>query len=852
MTHVADLVAAGTAALDAGRWDDARKAFEASLVEGETAHGHLGLARALWWRGDNQNSVDHCTAAYSLFRRAGDVAGAVECALWLAITYKANFANFAAANGWIARAERLLEPIETGPPHAWAWVTRAYRMTDLDGAATLTQQALDLARVVGDVDLELIATSQLGLILVGQGDTAEGFALIDEAMAAALGGEPSDLVTVVYTCCDMLNACELVNDAERAAQWCQVADQFVERYGCPFLYAECRIYYGSVLTATGRWSEAEQQLDVGVQNTAGACPGLHRKALTRLANLRIRQGRLEEADQLLDEVGVSADAESDVTLSAAALSLARGDGPGARRLLEHRWRSMERHRAHLVVALDLLVDAHLAIGDVDAAATSATHLADVAAPGDSRLGAVAVAAAGRVAGGPRRRADGGRPPRGGGRPAGRPRTCRSRRRGRSSSSVASSPAVSRTWRSAMRGGRWPASSNSGRRSTPTVWPPSCARWECRREPDPKGVGALTTREQEVLALIARGLSNPEIAERLYVSRKTAAHHVSRILSKLNLRNRAAAAAFATGAGALDCSTRGLIVGRRSPNGSIARCATIRARSHARYMTTPTGPVESFQLPIEAAELYESAFVPAFFAQWAPILCEVAGVAPPRSVLDVACGTGIVARTAAELLGPDGTVVGVDINEAMLAVAGRVRPDIDWRQGDATMLPFADESFDTVLCQMAMMFFADRRAAVSEMARVATSDGTVAVVVPAALETQAAFRPFVELATRVAGPEAKSLLTTYFVCGDLGELTALFEDAGLRVTVRRSVTGTYGAPSVDAAVTTEVESTPLIDRISEATYRRLRDEAVAVLAPFTEPDGRLVAPFECLVVAASRR
>jgi ubiquinone/menaquinone biosynthesis C-methylase UbiE len=270
------------------------------------------------------------------------------------------------------------------------------------------------------------------------------------------------------------------------------------------------------------------------------------------------------------------------------------------------------------------------------------------------------------------------------------------------------------------------------------------------------------------------------------------------------------------------------------------------------MTTPTGPVESFQLPIEAAELYESAFVPAFFAQWAPILCEVAGVAPPRSVLDVACGTGIVARTAAELLGPDSTVVGVDINEAMLTVAGRVRPDIDWRQGDATMLPFADESFDTVLCQMAMMFFADRQAAVSEMARVATSDGTVAVVVPAALETQAAFRPFVELATRVAGPEAKSLLTTYFVCGDLDELTALFEDAGLRVTVRRSITGTYGAPSVDAAVSTEVESTPLIDRISEATYRRLRDEAVAVLAPFTEPDGRLVAPFECLVVAASRR
>lgn len=79
-----------------------------------------------------------------------------------------------------------------------------------------------------------------------------GFALIDEAMAAALAGERSTLDTVVYTCCDMLNACELASDVERAAQWRKVADDFVERYGCPFLYAECRIFYGSILAAKGR------------------------------------------------------------------------------------------------------------------------------------------------------------------------------------------------------------------------------------------------------------------------------------------------------------------------------------------------------------------------------------------------------------------------------------------------------------------------------------------------------------------------------------------------------------------------------------------------------------------------
>ena len=102
------------------------------------------------------------------------------------------------------------------------------------------------------------------------------------------------------------------------------------------------------------------------------------------------------------------------------------------------------------------------------------------------------------------------------------------------------------------------------------------------------------------------------------------------------------------------------------------------------------------------------------------------------------------------------------------------------------LPFADGTFDTVLCQMALMFFVDRPAALREMARVATDDGTVAVIVPGALEAQAAFKPFVELGARIAGPEAMSLLTTYFVCGDLGELTALFASAGLRVTVSRKV------------------------------------------------------------------
>jgi ubiquinone/menaquinone biosynthesis C-methylase UbiE len=264
--------------------------------------------------------------------------------------------------------------------------------------------------------------------------------------------------------------------------------------------------------------------------------------------------------------------------------------------------------------------------------------------------------------------------------------------------------------------------------------------------------------------------------------------------------------------------------------------------------TSTEPSEQFQIPIDAAELYESAFVPGFFAQWSPTLCEIAGVSTGNTVLDVACGTGIAARTAADLVGANGHVVGADLNPSMLTVAARVRPDIEWRQADAVALPFDDQQFDVVLCQMALMFMPDRESAVREMSRVVKAGGRIAVVVPGALAEQPAFEPFVELAARLCGPDAVSLLTTYFVCGDMAELELLFESAGLRVTDTRTVIGTYAAPSVDAAVTTEVESTPLVERISEATYQELRAGTRELWQGYVTPDGALAAPFGCHFIA----
>jgi ATP/maltotriose-dependent transcriptional regulator MalT len=531
-------------ALAEGRWAEARAAFEAALAGEETAEECFGLAMALWWLGENHACVEQCGRAYTLFRESGDAQRAAQSAVWLAITYKANFANYAAANGWINRAERLLEPFAPGPLHGWVWVARAYRLTDLDAAEELTERAAEIARAAGDVDLELVAMAQLGLIRVGKGHIEAGFGMIDEAMAASLAGERSTLDTVVYACCDMLHACELASDVERAAQWCQVADDFVARYGCPFLYAECRIYYGSVLTATGRWEEADRELRAGVRITAGASPGLHRRALARLAGLRVRQGRLEDAEQLLANARAGVEAEAEASVLTAALSLARGDAPGAGRLLEERLRHLEDHRWHLAGALDLLVDAYITAGRIEAATGAVERLEATADAARSRhLDALAAGARGRLL------------------------LANGELRG-----VAQLETALQVWSSLglpLESARTrfalaralvtdePDTAIDHARRALTAFEDLGAAIDADRAASflralgivprtgLKRAGVLTMRERDVLRLLGAGLSNPEIAERLHVSRKTASHHVSNILSKLGLRNRAEAAAHAT-------------------------------------------------------------------------------------------------------------------------------------------------------------------------------------------------------------------------------------------------------------------------------------------------------------------
>jgi SAM-dependent methyltransferase len=275
------------------------------------------------------------------------------------------------------------------------------------------------------------------------------------------------------------------------------------------------------------------------------------------------------------------------------------------------------------------------------------------------------------------------------------------------------------------------------------------------------------------------------------------------------------------------------------------------RPAATTLRGMSNQTETFKIPLEAAEAYEERFVPALFAEWAPLLVEAVDVVPGRRVLDVACGTGIVARTVAERHDSDATIVGVDINEAMLTVARRVRPEITWRQGDVGALPFEDESFDVVLCQFALMFFPDREGAVGEMARLTATDGVVGLSVPAALAAQPAYGPLVEMAAVHAGPEAVSLLSTYWSCGELEYLHGLLATAGLTVTDTRTLSSTAHYPSIAAFLATEIEATPLGERLTAEVYDEIRAGAEEVLSGYLTEAGGVDVPLTGHVVVGRK-
>jgi ubiquinone/menaquinone biosynthesis C-methylase UbiE len=248
--------------------------------------------------------------------------------------------------------------------------------------------------------------------------------------------------------------------------------------------------------------------------------------------------------------------------------------------------------------------------------------------------------------------------------------------------------------------------------------------------------------------------------------------------------------------------------------------------------------ERGQVNSSAAEIYEEFFVPALFREWAARVCESAGIEQGQKVLDVACGTGVLARSASRITGPDGSVVGLDLNEGMLEVANQKAAGVDWKQGAAESIPFENETFDAVISQFGLMFFADKTTALKEMFRVLKSGGTLTIAVWDSLESAVGYKTVVGLLNRLFGDEIADALRSPYSLGNIPILESLFESAGISGAEIIRHDGTARFPSIESWMFTDVKGWTLADLIDEKQYQHLLNEAERVLQPFVLSSGKV--------------
>jgi DNA-binding CsgD family transcriptional regulator len=539
---VSTILEQGEAALTAGDWANAVDLFRAAIDTEPHPAAQFGLATALWWQGEIRESLRAWTAAYGGFRRAGAALEAALVAVSLSLFYDTNLGNRVVASGWLRRAARLAAELDDPVIDGWVAVNEAALTTDPERAVALADVGRAAGAEHGDHDLELCGLSAMGWALGAAGRSTEGVEPLDEAMAGAIGGEVENLDTIVFTSCLLMQSCVNCADFARMVHWMRAIEDFVATYGCPYLNATCRTHYGEILAATGDWSRADHELKQAMHLADHAMPAIRAIAAACLAELRLAQGRVAEARQLI--AGFEDRAVS--TSAVARLALVDGELDRATTVLVRRLDALGDEAVQSARLRELLGEIQLTRGDLPAAMDSARRLATTGRAVECpiiehrafRLLGRALTAEGEP--------DEARPllesALAGFAELELPvEVARTRmaladlldRRDRDLA-IAEAKAAHSTFDEL--GAAPEADAAAG-------W--LRARGVAVSRATDAGLATLTRRETEVLGLMSEGLSNPEIATRLYVSRRTVEHHVASVLSKLGLRNRTEAATFTT-------------------------------------------------------------------------------------------------------------------------------------------------------------------------------------------------------------------------------------------------------------------------------------------------------------------